>query len=396
MTLRAADTRRVVVCNDGVASPNKGDQAIWRAMQAQLARELGDVELTPVPFSGIRSPAAFGRFAAALRGAQALVLGGGHPFQDLTSQAFLGFALGAVATARALGRPTFCYAVGAGPFVSSFGRRATPLVLGRGVHLTVRDPVSAEILRDLGVAAERLEETADPAFTLPPAPPGRARALLDACGVPDDRPLVVVAPRRWFHYRGSLLPVRPGSSGDAGKLASLTTALVRCLDDVVASGHHIVFVAMRSGGIRPVPGQDDDLYAAELRARMKTPESATLLPCEPLSPEEISSVFGLARFAVCVRMHALIFAATHGVPTLGIAYGRSKGEGIFTKLNLPSECWMDIDDAAGDVLVERMRWIQAREAMLREALARVLPEIIAQAERTPRLLAELLDRGGRR
>jgi polysaccharide pyruvyl transferase WcaK-like protein len=384
---------RVVVCNDGVGSPNKGDQAIWKSMQLQFARHLPDVEFVPVPFSRVRTPTRLLRFISTIRAADAFVLGGGHPFQDLTSQLFLGFALGAVLAARLLGRPVFCYAVGAGPFISALGRRLTPVVLGRNVRLTVRDPVSANILRDLGVPSAGIEETADPAFTLPPASPRRARAILDAAGVPTDRPLVVVAPRRWFHYTGSLLPTRPGRASPGARIEELTTSLVRCLDDLVASGHHLVFVAMRSGGERPVAGQDDDLYAAELRSRMTRPEAATLLPCEPLSPEEISSVFGLARFAVCVRMHAMIFASTHRVPTLGVAYGRSKGEGFFTKLGMPSQCWLDIDDATGDRLLERMRWIRSNEEMLRATLDRVIPRVVEEAERTPLRLARMLGRG---
>ena len=48
--------KRIVLCNDGVDSANKGDQAILRAMLPALRERFPDARIEVFSYSGTRSP----------------------------------------------------------------------------------------------------------------------------------------------------------------------------------------------------------------------------------------------------------------------------------------------------------------------------------------------------
>src|SRR4030095_16569360 len=64
------------------------------------------------------------------------------------------------------------YAVGVGPILTEAGRAFTRAVCDAASVLTVRDDESRQELVDLGVPAERIEVTADPAFAFEGAASG--------------------------------------------------------------------------------------------------------------------------------------------------------------------------------------------------------------------------------
>lgn len=330
--------KRIVVCNDGVDSANKGDQAILRSMLPVLAKRYPLSSIQVFSYSGTRSPMKVLGLVRALNRCDVFILGGGHPFQDLTSQAFLLFGLFLIGIAECLGKKVFCLGVGAGPVASFPGRILTGPVVNRADGIGVRDRASRDLLKKLGVREDKMRITADLAFTLPSAGRDRACEILKAEGIPSDgSPAVGVSLRRWFHFRHRFFPRYPGSVSpkEEKRMREADGVLVRFLDFLMRdTGARLVFVPMRKAGAAGDYGQDDDLYSGEIRERLENPDRAFVVRGD-YPPGELKALLGTMDAVVAMRMHALILAASSGVPVLGISITPAKGEGLFEVLGLP-------------------------------------------------------------
>jgi len=331
--------KKIVLCNDGVDSANKGDQAILRAMLPALGERFPDARMEVFSYSGTRSPRRVLKLLRAMRGCDTVILGGGHPFQDLTSQSFLLFGLLLIGVAKGLGKKVFCLGVGAGPVASRLGRFLTGPLVDRADGIGVRDRASRDLLRELGVREERMDLTADLAFPLPSAGTERALKILEEEGVPrDETPAVGISLRRWFHFHHRFLPgtTRPVSVEDRQQADRTDRAYVRFLDSLVDDwGVRLVFVPMRKARSEDDYGQDDDRYSEEIREKLRNRERTFVLKGD-YTPEELKAVLGLMDMVIAVRMHAIILAASSGVPVMGIAITPAKGQGVFEVLSLES------------------------------------------------------------
>lgn len=383
---------KIVICNDGVDSPNKGDQAILQSMLADFSAYFPGVELEAYSFSGTRSPRKIWTLLKAIRGADVFVLGGGHPFQDLTSQCFLLFALFLLGAARLCRTPSICYAIGAGPVVTGLGRRLIPLVLNRTAVICVRDRISGEVLRGLGVDPRRIVQTADAAFGMAVPDEARVNEICEAEQIRGGKKIVAVCLRRWFCFRGGFLPHRPDLDEARANPRARQSAdnFVEFLNGLLeAEDVEILFVPTRRAGAAPVAGQDDDLFSQEILDRLKQPGRARLLQGD-YTPQELKAILGKMSLVVSVRMHAVIFAASLGVPVLGIAISHAKGQGIFEKLGLPPQCYVPIEEAQASTLLEKSRWILEHRDQVRALLAGRRDQLVRESRRNLEELGHLL------
>jgi polysaccharide pyruvyl transferase WcaK-like protein len=168
---------------------NLGDDAILAAMVPELRAALptarfavasGDpaqpllasADIEPLPFADAA-------IAAALDGADLLIVGGGGFIYDYEMRVRAGdFVMGncaffypyyrAALAAEARGVPVYWYAIGVGPLLTAAGRDLTRDVLSRAAAITVRDPLSLYELHAAGLRVPAPELTADPAVRLPP------------------------------------------------------------------------------------------------------------------------------------------------------------------------------------------------------------------------------------
>ena len=295
---------------------NAGDEAILAAM-VEMFRAGGDLE--PIVLSGnptrteaLHGVSAVNRYCLrsirrALQRAAALVSGGGGLLQDATSVRSNLYYLGVIWLARRLRRKVMVYAQSIGPL----RRRITRWLVRWGLRgvdlLTVRDEPSRELLTALGWQREEVLLTADPTFALTPAPPERAEEILRAAGVPENEPRVGVV-------------LRP-----TPRAAQVSRVVVAALNEFLAKHPlRVVFLPFHPPG---------DCRVAEACSRQLHSSPAYLLP-GGYRPQEWMALCGRCQLLLSERLHGLIFAATQGVPLVGIAYD-PKVTGLLEQLDEP-------------------------------------------------------------
>jgi polysaccharide pyruvyl transferase WcaK-like protein len=164
--------------------------------------------------------------------------------------------------------------------------------------------------------------------TIRPASPAEVAGLLPPDAGEGGRPWVAFCLRDLPNNPrgagpGYLLPValqkRLGLGGGdraahARRAATFYALLARAADHLIeAHSARVLFVPFW-------PGRDDTVAAA-IRAQMRHPDDAVLLDA-PLTPAQARALLGTMDLVVAMRLHALIFAATAGVPVLGFGYAQ--------------------------------------------------------------------------
>jgi polysaccharide pyruvyl transferase CsaB len=283
---------------------NAGDEAVLAALVQLLRERDPGVAITVLSGDPVGTGRDYGVSAvprmqigavlAAIRGCDLFVSGGGSLLQDVTSAHSPLYYLGLIQFSQLTRRPVVVLAQGIGPLRRPALRRLTGRVLNGVARITVRDPESRAELEALGVRRPPVEVTADPVFALAPAPEARGRELLAGSGCRDESRRIGISLRPW-----------PGIDR---VLADLAAALDLALAHEGASEARPVLL--------PLQLREDVAVCQRLA---KALGGAPVLGVAP-TPAEWLAVMGCLDLVIAVRLHALIFAATMGVPFLGISY----------------------------------------------------------------------------
>lgn len=405
--------RRDILVSGWYGHANSGDEAILTVLLTELGRRfdlrasvlthghervsrdyasLGAAGLRHWEYLGLRGAenllrGRLGPQFAAMRRADAFVLGGGGLLRDNTNWLNLGRLLDDVFLARLLGVPVAFYAVGVGPLRSALGRRAIGAAARAASLITVRDEHSAALLRGLGLGADRVTVVSDPALLLPDADPARAAAR---AGLTD---FLAAHPRTLFVYPASALAHPPLAPGDDRHLVRLAAAVGRlCAED----GYAAVFVPLR---VAPDDPADDDDATIQRLIRHLPPGTPHRAVRAALAPVEVRALTRLATVNLTVRLHAMIYAVSCGVPCVALDY-EPKVRANAARFGL-AEYVVDLSDDAGadarpgagpwdERAVRAVRRLAGGMDAERARLAAALPGLRDGARRTFTLLERLL------
>lgn len=291
---------RVLLCG-AFGQGNPGDEALHEAFRAALhGHDLVVTSAGRPPAPGQVPPTARA-VGAALRRADAVVVGGGtvfktlHPASGRSAHALLARTAALVAAARARGIPVALVGVGAGALRGRTARRLAAHVARRADLLVLRDEESATVLAGTGVRGP-FRIGADAAWTVLDAGPPSARAGA----------LVIVS---------HLVHRRP-----EGALAQL-----RAVVDALSS--HGLPVALEAW-------QPPDTELAELIVAERRGVGVTIAPATGTLAETVERA-ARSEVVVSARFHGLVASAVAGTPVLAVAH-EPKLAGLARRLGQPS------------------------------------------------------------
>ena len=224
-----------------------------------------------------------------LRSSSLFISGGGSLIQDTTSTRSLLYYLWVMQAARRMGNRVMLYASGIGPLNRRSNRKRAAEALEESDVITLRERLSQEEMRRLGVRKEA-EVTADPAFSLEAASDEWIRYLLSELNIPADQGFFVIA-------------LRPWKIADPAMVQKVAGACRR-----IAERYRLLplFVPMQRSQDQEISTKAAALCGGRVTGDMTAPE--------------LIGILKYARFVVGERLHMLIYGAAAGIPLIGLSY----------------------------------------------------------------------------
>jgi len=290
---------------------NTGDDSLLACIHESLRAENPDLTVTVLAknpramrerfavrcINRINLPA----IAREMRHARLLISGGGSLLQDNTSTKSLIYYLSIIRMAKRRGLPVMLYANGIGPLYRPANRERAAEVLREIDRITLRDPDSVAELTAMGVPVDgRVTLTADPAFTLTPAPGARLDYILAQTAYDPARRYYALSLREW-HMLGAAdgMLDRAAFEGEIRRTVTLIHEKTGLLP---------IFIPMQTDLDEPICR----------RLLADAPAGSFMLA--HLTAPELCALLGRLDLAVGMRLHLMIYATHMHVPALGISY----------------------------------------------------------------------------
>ena len=311
----------VVICG-AYGRGNVGDDAILEAILQEMRSIDPDMPVTVLSKDPPRTRltyrvqavnrTAFLSWMKAMRHAKLYINGGGSLIQDVTSRRSLWFYLHNIHAAKKAGCKVQMYGCGIGPVTRETHRSLAAKVLNKSVDvITLREPDSLEELKSMGVTNPEILLTADPALTLNPAEGDKTDSVMLRAGVPSRGKYICFALRQWkgFEEKAHLFGAAARYAYEVYGLTPVFVSIDRHLDPTASR--------LAAAGLDIPHYFLDDAGSA-----------GTIIGA--LSRMEV---------VISMRLHALIFAAGHGIPLAGVVYDpkvsaflRYIGQNLFSDL----------------------------------------------------------------
>lgn len=292
---------------------NLGDESLLDAISTSLAKEYPGIKIAALTKDprrdskrvGLRCTSRFNMLAVFLLlcRAKLLISGGGSLLQDTTSKRSLRYYAGIMRMAKAARSKVFVFANGIGPIKHESNKKLTARVISQADSVSVRDADSVAELVAIGVAEDKIRQSADPAFALEPVSPERSREHIAELGVSGGYFAVSVRP----------LTIRGGESigGEAENRAIIEKITESSLAVAEKYGITPVLVPMQTSA--------DTWICDEIVGRLKS-VGVDAVTYSPRTAAELMGVLAGAKFAIAMRLHVVVFASSVGCPVIGVSY----------------------------------------------------------------------------
>lgn len=286
------------------------------------------------------------------------VKGGGfiHSFGSITDIYFSYYLLFHIRLAIALGKNVYVLPNSVGPLVNPMARRMTIKTLKRCKLVAVRENISKEFLKGLGVDAQYYP---DFGFYLRPSQKDYSTYLIEH-GVDMGKRKVVI----------TLRPNRFTGMENAHQLyLNYLNGVCKLVQYLVNEDYHVTFFAHTLG---PSSHEDDRIAIKDVieRLSVETLSKTSYIEDFNLTCEEVEKIYSYYDYMVGTRFHSVIFSLNVGTPAVAIAYGGNKGKGIMNVLN-NDKFSIDMDKILGENLLEKFILLKShREDYLRNLSAK--------------------------
>lgn len=279
---------------------NSGDDAILFSICDDI-RAIGNSEITVLSKKpdmtkneyGVRAIDRFKLFAVMkeIRQSDIVLMGGGSLLQDKTSTRSLLYYLSIIWYAKWRKKRCMLYANGIGPLCRPFNKRLTRYVVNKVDVISLRESLSNELLKQIGIKKPKIAVTADPVFNLKLEPVDVDRIFTEE-KITTDKPLVGILFRSW-----------EGESEFIEKIARVCDAIVE------KYGMDILFI--------PMNYPCDLNISQEISKKMK---NNSFILKNKYSATTMIEIVGKMKLVLSMRLHALLYASIKSVPMIGFAY----------------------------------------------------------------------------
>ncbi len=358
----------VVICG-AYGHGNAGDEALLTAITERLRETDPDMRIVVVSKSAKYTKRVHGlsairrwqtlKLRRELKRSKLFISGGGSLIQDVTSRRSLWFYLHTISLAKKCGCKVQMYGCGMGPLRYAYDRRRAADTINRCVDaITLRDPLSLEFTREIGVTVQEVLVTGDPVLNLRGRSDADAKLFMRSHGIDPNGSYVCLGLRNWYGFDEKSVEIR--------------TALQYCRDRY---GLTPLFM--------PMNYERDIALTEPITSGLGS--EYFVMPRTDDAELEIALVRQM-KLCLAMRLHSLLYAACGGVPSVGLSYdpkvtGCTRYLGIscidFGEVTAQSLCEAidaALSEAGSDELVRRFEYIKNAEKMNIGTAKRLLGE----------------------
>lgn len=249
--------------------------------------------------------------------------------------------LHAVVVAIILKKPVLLHAQSFGPFSNIGERLLIRWVLNRNIPIFVRENISLQVLKKMGIDKATVSLVADPALMLDRPDEviiDRVKQRLTAAGVDISKPFVGITVADRF---------------PADKQYAYELAIVELIKKIV----HDKLLVLLIPQVTDTLHNDDDRQVQDRIAKDIGPNTYVYNLHDEFTYTELMALYGLCVITVCTRMHSALFSFLAGTPVEAVAY-EHKTVGVLDGLGLGG--WvLSIEDVLAGKLYERFMHVKS-------------------------------------
>lgn len=303
-----------------------------------------------------------------------LVLGAGNFLIDVTIDLFKGpipYFVILTLMAKMVETPVMWYGISVGPFTTSYGRNLTRLAASLADVITVRDHQSSIELRQIGYNGP-IMQLPDPVLGLYSS----SSKNLNVIKHKKDGPIIAVS-------------VRDMPSGSIFKTEQYVKSMSVICDNMVSRYNSTLLFIPQCTYSHGDYNENDQNIARSIVDSMRNNSNVIFID-EDLTVEECLGLYAQAELSLCTRLHANVYSAIQGVPSIAINYNPK----VASFMN-----WLGCDDwtvhmsefSPQKVIDEVEKAWAKRSSLSRSILARVA-EGRAEVEQYADIACELITR----
>ena len=252
-------------------------------------------------------------FYNALKWSDLVVVSGGDILADYGEAAIKHYFF-PIAVAIALGKPVYVFAQSISRYKDSSLQRFCKSYLDKAALITVREHLSYEYLKEIGVKAP-FYQTADPAFTLRACTREMALEILKKEGIAaEGMPLICFSVSKTATLWGE---------GSHKQFIKVIADAIEQLSENYP-GSRFIFVPHVT--YRNDPDNDDRIIGREIFQNISCKDKVSLIEGD-YTCEESKGIIGLCDLFIGARTHATIASVSQQIPTIALAYS-AKAYGI--------------------------------------------------------------------
>jgi polysaccharide pyruvyl transferase CsaB len=227
------------------------------------------------------------------------ISGGGGLMQDVTGLGSVSYYGGLLSIAQMLNVPTMIFAQGIGPLNKAFNKFLVKKIFNKATAITIRDSFSRNDLISMGVKPGKIQVTADPALLLAGTDKKHSVNILMEAGIDPEIPIIGIAIRPWHAWYER-------------QLKGFTSVVYQLAKKY---GLQILLIPFQLSSDLWLSREAEFCFAARPWSGVKI----SVLDMY-LSPTEMMGIIGEMHIVIGMRLHSLIMAAAHHIPSVGIAY----------------------------------------------------------------------------
>ncbi|MCL2200049.1 MAG: polysaccharide pyruvyl transferase CsaB [Defluviitaleaceae bacterium] len=274
---------------------NSGDDALLDAVIKALRREREDLSILVLSRNPQETMRDYGVFSIHrlnfflvrryMKKTRLIIYGGGSYMQDNTSTRSLFYYTFLIHMAKYMGLRVMLYGNGIGPLTKARSIKKACRALNVCDYISLRDPVSLDYIKTIGVQNPNVAVSIDPVFSLEISPPPTPPDLPGS-------PYFIVSLRPWPNNEPAFVEKISEAINYVANKYSLTPLLI--------------------------PMQPMDVSI--LKETAKRLNHDHVLIQKVYDYKTITAIISRAEFALCMRLHALIYAVITNLPIIGLVY----------------------------------------------------------------------------